>query len=67
MADEADDARRKSAVLLDAKIADIRARAQQPVAVATGRCLYCDEAVEAGRRWCSAGCRDDYCTEMGVE
>jgi hypothetical protein len=28
--------------------------------VATGRCLSCGVEVEAGRRWCSADCRDDW-------
>ncbi len=26
----------------------------------TGRCLWCDEPVEEGRRWCDAGCRTDW-------
>ena len=25
---------------------------------ATGECLYCGEAVDGGRRWCGAACRD---------
>ena len=61
MADEADDARRKSAVLLDARIAEIRARAQEPVAVATGYCLYCgDDDMAPGQRWCDANCCRDW-------
>lgn len=28
--------------------------------VATGHCLSCGVEVEAGRRWCSAECRDDW-------
>ena len=26
--------------------------------IATGECLYCGEAVDGGRRWCGAACRD---------
>lgn len=27
---------------------------------ATGRCLFCEESVTDGRRWCDAECRDDW-------
>lgn len=27
---------------------------------ATGECLWCGEAVEDGRRWCGAACRDSW-------
>lgn len=27
---------------------------------ATGRCLYCDEPLPDGHRWCNAECRDDW-------
>lgn len=26
----------------------------------TGKCLYCREPVEGGRRWCDADCREEY-------
>lgn len=26
----------------------------------TGRCLYCDNLLEPGRRWCDSICRDDW-------
>ena len=26
----------------------------------TGKCLYCREPVEDGRRWCDADCREEY-------
>ena len=26
----------------------------------TGRCLYCSEVVQDGRRWCDADCREEY-------
>lgn len=29
-------------------------------AVATGYCLYCEEELSDGRRWCNAECRDDW-------
>ncbi|MCX7083934.1 MAG: hypothetical protein NTY69_00145 [Methylococcales bacterium] len=31
--------------------------------VATGLCLFCDEPVDPGRRWCDAQCRDDWQSE----
>lgn len=27
---------------------------------ATGQCLWCDEPVEAPRRWCGSDCRDQW-------
>lgn len=56
MADEADMARRASQVTTDAAITTIRRKAAQPVAEATGWCLYCGECVPEGRRWCDAQC-----------
>lgn len=32
----------------------------EPNAVATGKCLFCDEPVETGRRWCNAQCCKDW-------
>lgn len=31
-------------------------RAPEP----TGECLWCGEAVQPGRRWCDADCRDEW-------
>lgn len=28
--------------------------------IATGRCLFCDEIVDDGLRWCDNWCRDDW-------
>jgi len=28
--------------------------------MAVGRCLNCDEPLPLSRRWCDAGCRDDW-------
>lgn len=28
--------------------------------LATGRCLFCDEIVDDGLRWCDNWCRDDW-------
>ena len=28
--------------------------------LATGRCLWCDEIVDDGVRWCAVWCRDDW-------
>lgn len=32
--------------------------------VATGRCLYCDEQLDDGQRWCGAHCRDEWQKEQ---
>lgn len=32
----------------------------QPTAKATGQCLYCEEPLPEGRRWCNAECRDEW-------
>ena len=42
------------------------ARMGGPVAVATGRCLWCDD-VTGEHRWCSVSCRDQWCKERGVK
>jgi len=34
------------------------ARAGGPVAVATGRCLWCDEITVDEQRWCNPDCRN---------
>ena len=45
-----------------------QARQGGPVAVATGRCLYCLEPVPHGHRWCIGGeCRDAWCKERGAK
>lgn len=56
MADICDDA----AVLEDFffKVAQHNRKAMLPPVEATGRCLYCDEYLGDGRRWCEASCRD---------
>ena len=38
-----------------------------PVAVATGRCLWCDDLVPDEARWCGTACRDQWCKERGVK
>lgn len=38
-------------------------RRDEPPALATGECWFCAEPVESGRRWCDAGCRDDWQAE----
>lgn len=32
---------------------------------AWGKCLYCDEPLMVGKRWCNAECRDDWQAEQG--
>ena len=31
-----------------------------PGPLATGYCLWCEEPLEGGRRWCDSDCRDDW-------
>lgn len=33
---------------------------QSSVLKATGKCLFCEEPLEAGHRWCDTHCRDDW-------
>lgn len=33
----------------------------------TGRCLWCGEPADDGRRWCDADCRDDWERSAGVK
>lgn len=35
-------------------------RSPEPVAKATGKCLWCGRRVKKGHRWCDASCRDDW-------
>jgi len=45
---------------LDRDLAIARARNSQSAAKATGRCLSCNAALEQGKRWCDAECREDW-------
>ena len=56
MADEVDQA----GVLNDFffKVAQRNRHAFAPVIKATGKCLYCDDSVLNGNRWCDVRCRD---------
>ena len=57
MSDDADRADRLiEAALQDALAAVRRNRGPE----ATGYCLWCEEPLAEGRRWCSAECRDDW-------
>lgn len=38
----------------------IAAARRQPVIVATGKCLSCEEPLEGDRRFCGPECRDQY-------
>lgn len=49
------------------RITSIRESAEQQEAKATGRCLFCHEFVEDGRRWCDSDCRDDWEAERRME
>ena len=65
MADEVDNAQEKAEIGLADAIR--HARLGGPVAVATGRCLWCDEITGDTQRWCGAPCRDFWCKERGVK
>lgn len=58
MADVVDDAQAISDRLHDARIQKLREQADKQTVKSTGRCLYCDEELQDGRRWCDADCRD---------
>lgn len=58
MTDIVDDAQK--AVEFNLKTALHHCRRDEPNAVATGFCLYCDEPIEPPRRWCNADCRDEW-------
>lgn len=53
VADEAD-----AQIELEQALALTRRHPRGPLAIS--RCLNCDEPVPPGRRWCDAGCRDDW-------
>lgn len=38
----------------------LKGRDKGPKIEATGWCLFCDEPLPEGRRWCDADCRDDW-------
>lgn len=38
----------------------VRKRMPEPEVAPVGKCLYCDEKVKVGRRWCDATCRDNW-------
>ena len=65
MVDEVDAAQEKEEIGLADAIRN--ARTGGPVAVATGRCLWCDDLVPDEARWCGTACRDQWCKERGVK
>ena len=56
--DEADLAESNSEFI--ARINRYESLKEEPIAIATGYCLFCDEPLEAGRRWCNVDCRNDW-------
>lgn len=42
------------------------ARATTPALEATGFCLWCEEVVGPGRRWCDADCASDHSRSLRV-
>jgi hypothetical protein len=64
--DEIDQAQEKIEIGLEDAIR--HARAGGPVAVATGRCLWCDEVLGDGQRWChGCSCRDSWEREQRMK
>ena len=65
MVDDVDQAQEK----MDIGLAyAIRMASIQPMAAkGTGRCLYCDECVPEGARWCDCTCRDAFQKTTGVK
>lgn len=63
--DEIDQAQEKIEIGLADAIRN--ARSGKPAAVATGRCLWCDEITSDAQRWCGSSCRDSWCKERGVK
>ncbi len=57
MADAADRASEVEQLLIDAALST---RPSPKLVLGCGRCLHCDEPIDPPRRWCDAGCRDDY-------
>lgn len=60
MADVIDNASATQALIEEHQLNAARKQAGKLDAVATGHCLNCDEELSNGRRWCDAGCRDDW-------
>ena len=65
MADEVDNAQEKTEIGL----AEAIRLARLPVlsARSTGRCLYCDDPLGDGIRWCGILCRDSYQKRTGLK
>lgn len=57
MADEVDKANDMQEIIL---AMNIKANSRPLVIITTGKCLWCDEDVGSGMRWCDANCRDDW-------
>lgn len=58
MADEVDIAQEQ--MELEYRYARLAAQHFREEVSATGECLWCGEALEDGRRWCNAECRDSW-------
>ena len=58
MADEADTTDQHAELLTQANL--YGSRKDEPQGLANGNCWFCDNEVEAGRRWCCPECRDDW-------
>ena len=65
MVDEVDAAQEKEEIGLADAIRT--ARMGGPVAVATGRCLFCDEILDDVMRWCDLFCQIRWHKEKGMK
>ena len=59
MADEFDKASEFEQLLLDSLLY-MQSKKPKEEAAATGQCLYCEEPLPVGLRWCDSDCRDDW-------
>lgn len=58
--DEIDRAQSETEVLNEVTINQYRTLANQPEVEGTGFCLYCEEPLSDGKRWCDSYCRDEW-------
>lgn len=63
-ADPLDVATNRTQQEIDHRISEARIKCEEQERAAieafTGHCLFCDEDVPKGHRWCDSICRDDY-------
>jgi len=55
-----DEADRAQVEIEHALLGQMAAARQHGVVVSNGKCLNCAQPLPRGKRWCDAGCRDDW-------